>query len=358
MEVLSSFPADAVGKVPKRRNMRRAAGGTTRVFLGRPVACIMGHIVGLQGCTPTSTAQSSAKQKAARVHTLGASGEEARALAAATAVKHAARNADTLKKTRQLFQELPEEHSGDIPMQPVVVNHQLTEQVATKIAQLLRKHPRLTAPGLLGTRLEHLAVAADDPWVLEQLAATIAAIALGNVPDEVLQTLRVAEAVSSEKAVGGLRPLLVGCTYKRLGLRALMQVKKEAVTEAVGTHQYGVGRKAGAEIVIKSLEAQAEVHPRSMFMKVDVKAAFQRMHRRVAFDEVDTHDTDLALILSRWYSKPVDHLWRNADGRFEKITSCRGFDQGCPLAAAAFSITQRMVLDELLAEMQFKDQSS
>ena len=146
---------------------------------------------------------------------------------------------------------------------------------------------------------------------------------------------------SFDKDSGEVRPLLIGSSYRRVGLKALMRVKKDRVVEAVGKHQYGVGRKGGVELLVKLLEAQAEVRPNAAFIKVDVKAALQKFSREVAFTEMEAHDPELAAVLRMWYTGEVKHLWRDAAGRFETICSNTGFDQGCPLSGGAFSVTQR-----------------
>ena len=79
-----------------------------------------------------------------------------------------------------------------------------------------------------------------------------------------------------------------------------------------------MGRKGGAEILIKALEAQVESWPNTVVIKVDTKAAFQSLHRPIAFAEVEKEDADLATVLRTWYAKPTEYLWRNAAGKFEK----------------------------------------
>ena len=304
--------------------------------------------------SPPGTKRASDKQIAARVQTLGASGEEGRALVAANAGRLAPRTQVALDKIRRCFPE--DEAAGVMPPSAVFSPSQgLLDEVAAAVSTMLRRPPKLTAPGLLGTRLEHLSLMVDDPWAHEQLAVTVACLVPGQVPHEILQALRVGQVVAFEKDGGEVRPLLVGGAYRRLGLRALMQVKKKRVADAVGLHQYGVGRKNGADCIVKALQALAEVRPSAAFIKVDIKAAFQSVIREVAFGEVESHDAELASILRLWYKGPVDHLWRNAAGRFETVTSERGFDQGCPLAAAAFSIAQRGALERLLQQMQLAD---
>ena len=82
------------------------------------------------------------------------------------------------------------------------------------------------------------------------------------------------------------------------------------------------------------------------------------MSRRKAGAEVDAKDAELGEVLRRWYNKPVVHLWRNAAGWFEKITSCLGFDQGCQLAAASYSIAQAKAIHHALEQMKQRDAAS
>ena len=50
--------------------------------------------------------------------------------------------------------------------------------------------------------------------------------------------------------------------------------------KATISHQHGVGRKAGAQLLYKRLQVQSELQPDAIFIKVDVKAAFQKMERQ------------------------------------------------------------------------------
>ena len=100
--------------------------------------------------------------------------------------------------------------------------------------RLLRKPPRLSAPGLLGTRLEHLALCAEDPDTLQLLSKLAAQIAFAELPAEVLQALRSDELVALAKGEEDVRPLLIGSTLRRLALRALAKAKRKELAEAAG----------------------------------------------------------------------------------------------------------------------------
>lgn len=294
------------------------------------------------------------KQLAARVHTLAAAGEEGRALAATGGRKLAPRTQETLQKTRTCFPRAA--RAGALPdRQPAPPTPELWEQVKLEVRALLRRPPRLTAPGLLGSRLEHLSLCSDSPETLGKLAEAVTAVTFGQLPQEVLQSLRVGDLVALEKNSEEVRPVLVSATFRRLGLRALVKVKKEQLAAAAGTTQYGVGRKGGAELLFKQLLAQAETRPNAVFLKVDIKAAFQRLEREPAWRALQERVPDIADALKTWYSGPVEHLWRDSAGKFFKVLSDRGVDQGCPLAAAAFAVAQRTVLEPFLTTLRGHD---
>ena len=70
--------------------------------------------------------------------------------------------------------------------------------------------------------------------------------------------------------------MLVGATLRRLGLRALVRVRKEQLREAAGKHQFGVGTKACAQLLRKCLQALAETRPDAAFLKVAMRATFRQ----------------------------------------------------------------------------------
>jgi hypothetical protein len=167
----------------------------------------------------------------------------------------------------------------------------------------------------------------------------------------VLQALRTSEVTALEKDAQDVRPVAVGSTLRRLGLRALLKVKKDEISAVFGEHPYGVGRKGGAQLLAQKLKVQAELRPDAVFVKVDQKAAFQKVGRGPAVAAAVAEVPELAGPLHGWYSGRTKHLWRGADGKFEELCATRGFDQGCPLAAAVFSISQKTALAPWLTQV-------
>ena len=100
-------------------------------------------------------------------------------------------------------------------------------------------------------------------------------MAFAELPAEVLQALQTGELVALAKGGENVRPLRVGSTLRLLALRALARSKKKELAAAAGPHQYGVGRVGGASLLVKNLQALAEVRPAATFLKVDLETAFQ-----------------------------------------------------------------------------------
>ena len=131
----------------------------------------------------TPSRKSTNRERARRVHTLAAAGEEARALAATVGAELAPRTEATLEKLRACFPaEAPRPEAPQPGARPGPPSAELREQVEQEAFKLLRRPPRLTAPGLLGARLEHLAASADSGATLGLLAAPLRGLLLESPP--------------------------------------------------------------------------------------------------------------------------------------------------------------------------------
>eukprot|EP00973_Karenia_brevis_P066010 9174247-Karenia_brevis.AAC.1 len=58
-----------------------------------------------------------------------------------------------------------------------------------------------------------------------------------------------ARLIAARKPNGGIRPLACGSVIRRLAAKAACHVLKTQLRDGVGRDQYGVGRRAGCELV-------------------------------------------------------------------------------------------------------------
>ena len=137
---------------------------------------------------------------------------------------------------------------------------------------------------------------------------------------------------------------------RRLALKSVMAAKKESVAKCAGPFQYGVGRKDGANTMIKTIQYLAEADNSRVLVALDFKAAFQNVSRRAMLHSIAQTDTDLAAVFSRWYTGTTEHRM-HYDSAYTKITANSGVDQGCPLSACGFSAVVDPTLHSIMAEL-------
>ena len=70
-------------------------------------------------------------------------------------------------------------------MTPLQHDPAFQQEVGQEVQKVLNRPAKLSAPGLLGTRLEHLATCVEHPRALELVAWAAALLATGDAPDRV-----------------------------------------------------------------------------------------------------------------------------------------------------------------------------
>ena len=74
---------------------------------------------------------------------------------------------------------------------------------------------------------------------------------------------------------------------RRMVAGAVCKTRKEMLRAAAGPHQYGVGLSCGLEALHKAVSAEAEQAHDLAFVSLDLKSAFTRIHRRVAYGSIN-----------------------------------------------------------------------
>ena len=103
-------------------------------------------------------------------------------------------------------------------------------------------------------------------------ARALAQLAVGNVPDNVLQYFKSGQVSPLAKPTGGHRPLLLSSFLRRVAHKALLKTRTMVTQQAVGPHQYGVSTKDGANCMIKKIQVAAELDKHRILVALDIKA--------------------------------------------------------------------------------------
>ncbi len=104
----------------------------------------------------------------------------------------------------------------------------------------------------------------------------------------------------------------MGSVLRRLAARAACAVLKEKACGAVGPHQYGVGRRAGCELVRKCITALTDEDPDCVVIAFDATNAFGSVPRQRVLDGTLARLPELARTVGVWLGRPTTHvMWDN-----------------------------------------------
>ena len=229
---------------------------------------------------------------AKKVKTLARAGETGRALRVSNGAAQVHITQQVAQEMAALFTE-----QADVDGMQLETNGAATVDRGAYVAVLLKtiqRLPRLSAPGPLQLRNEHLVVLAGSSAHVGHVASALATLGDGSAPAVVIRFLRGGLLVPLEKDDGTYRPLTLSNVLRRTGLKALLQMFKAEVAAAVGDLQYGIARKSGTDSLQKSLQIRLATFPTSAVGSIDCRAAFQTVDRAKACQAVATHAPSLA----------------------------------------------------------------
>ena len=156
-------------------------------------------------------------------------------------------------------------------------------------------------------RAEHWCDFAEQAGDSNRFVQVVAHIAAAAFAHTVLQYLRSGQVTPLAKLPGGHRPLLVMSFLRRRALKSAMAAKKESAAESAGPLEHGVGRRDGANTMIKTIQYLAEADSTRVPVALDFKAAFQNVSRRAMLNSIEHTDPDLAAVFSRWCTGAMEH---------------------------------------------------
>ena len=279
-----------------------------------------------------------AKQTAARQSrccALAAEGELSRACAALVDAPPLPASSAVLEQLVAQHPQAPPPDLGQLgPARPAAVP-ELSHDAITKA---IRSFARASAPGPSGLRADHLKdtlSTAHGDEVIAHLVVLCQLLANGEAPAAVAPHLAGARLHALPKKSGGVRPIAVGETLRRLVSKVLCQSVRTDAAQFFWPLQVGVGVSMGGEAAIHTVRQWIERNSQSsgkVLLKVDFRNAFNSVTRHAFLAETRDSFPGLAC----W----VDWCYGAASVlRFGKhiIPSSQGIQQGDPLGPLLFS---------------------
>ncbi len=155
-----------------------------------------------------------------------------------------------------------------------------------------------------------------------------------------------ANLIALHKPGGGICPIAVGCTLRRLIAKIAGVLVRSDIVELLSPSQLGFGVPGGAEAAIHSARIYLEnLDHQSSVVKLDFRNAFNSIRRDKMLSAVSLYCPCLFHYVYSSYSSSSHLFWYD-----RLLSSCEGVQQGDPLGPLLFCLTIHELVSQLKSE--------
>ncbi|KAL0841226.1 hypothetical protein ABMA28_014960 [Loxostege sticticalis] len=209
-----------------------------------------------------------------------------------------------------------------------------------------------SASGLDGLSPQHLkdllSVSVGDTGrvLLHNLTLLINLMLSGKVNSQICDILYGANLIALKKKDGGIRPIAVGSTFRRIASKICCKHIAASVAADFQPVQLGFGIKGGCEAAVHAVRTFLSLNAGEVVLKVDVKNAFNSADRGTLLTQALDKSPLIYNYLWQCYSEPSKLLYQN-----NLIYSSVGCQQGDPLGPAIFSLAIHPIISSLNSKL-------
>ena len=224
---------------------------------------------------------------------------------------------------------------------------------ADLVQRMINSFPRGAGAGPSALRPQHLLDAirsSHGDEALEHLAEMCNHLAQGRAPPAAAPPIAGAGLMALRKNDGGLRPIAVGESIRRLVAKCLCSITKEQARHYLWPLQLGVSTPLGAEVGAQTARQWCERHagdPDRALVTIDFENAFNTVDRTAILRQVRHRFPGLSAWVEWCYGAPTNLLF---DGL--PIPPSAGVQQGDPLGPLLFALPLQPVLQRVASEFQ------
>ncbi|KAL5468951.1 hypothetical protein EMCRGX_G030112 [Ephydatia muelleri] len=264
--------------------------------------------------------------------------------------KFAQDNATTFNDLQQKHPSLhpdaviPIQTSDSPPNMPVTSN---------EVVKAIQSFPCGSAGGPDGLRPQHLkdmisaSANSGGEALIEALSSFISLILSGQTPIAIRPYFFGASLIALEKKGGGIGPIAVGCTLRRLAAKVASDKVMFEMASLLSPRQLGYGVSKGAEAAVHAARFYLKnIGSNKVFLKLDFKNAFNSIRRDRMLEAVHHLAPSIYSFVHSVYSSSSSLFWSD-----KIILSSEGVQQGDPLGPLLFCLTIHHMCSRLKSEL-------
>ena len=237
------------------------------------------------------------------------------------------------------------------PCNPDVARFDAIQISDKDILNAVRSFPAGSAGGPDGITPQHLkdllATVTDDQ-LLHHLVQLVNLLLKGGLSQQISEIIFGANLLALQKKDGGLRPIAVGYTWRRLAAKCANKYAVEKLSEQFAPIQLGVGVPSGAEAAVHATRRYVGSMPaENVFVKLDFSNAFNTLRRDCMLEAVAKDLPEIYRFVHAEYS----HASVLKFGT-HSVMSEEGPQQGDPLGPTLFCMAIHPLLLSLKSELR------
>lgn len=222
---------------------------------------------------------------------------------------------------------------------------------ADEVMKAIKSFPPASSGGCDGLTAQHLldllAVGGEvRRLLLGSLSRVCDLIARGQVAEDARNLVFGSWLVAASKPGGGLRPIAIGGTLRRLTAKILLLRIRGAAAAYLNPRQLGFATKGGCEIAIHSARTYLAEGKDAVMVKIDFKNAFNSHRRDTMLKEVHRLFPEIYPMVAQTYLQPLPISF--GDTVIESRTGCQQGDVFSPLL---FCLVVHRTLESLQSEV-------